>query len=230
MGRGYNANARRNHVNEDYFKAIDSEAKAYWLGFIQADGCIYIQETTYRFQMNLSGKDKDHLIKFNEAVDSTYKVSDKLIRANGKEYTSCTVKINSKPFCEALMHQGIVPQKTLNDHFPDLHGGLMRHYVRGFFDGDGSIKLYGNRARIDFIGGKKFLEKLANTLETEAGVSLSEKAMDQNVKSQAWMLSIHSRENVEKMHRYLYDGSTIYLHRKLEKFERYVNNLSPLRE
>lgn len=53
---------RKYKVNEDYFKLIDTEEKAYWLGFLYADGCV-TQATKYskRLQVNLSIKDINHL-------------------------------------------------------------------------------------------------------------------------------------------------------------------------
>ena len=36
----------KHNLNKDYFKNIDNEEKAYWLGFIAADGCIYKMSKT----------------------------------------------------------------------------------------------------------------------------------------------------------------------------------------
>lgn len=217
----YNANARRNHVNESYFKNIDTTEKAYWLGFIQADGCIWEQDTTYRFQINLSGKDKEHLIAFNEHIKSTYKVSVKNTTVKGKVYETCSLKINSKPFCESLMKHGIEVRKSLNDYFPSLDSELMRHYIRGFFDGDGGIKIdkRGNTKRsvISFVGGQGFLTKLAHYLES-VGIQPSDRAIEKNSKSEAHMLTLSSKENIIKLYEYMYKEQTVCLPRKLEKY------------
>ena len=50
--------------NENVFDVIDSEEKAYWLGFIFADG--YISSRDYGFEISLSIIDVEHLIKFNK--------------------------------------------------------------------------------------------------------------------------------------------------------------------
>ena len=59
--RGNDFTARKYRCNETYFDHIDSESKAYWLGFIYADGCI--SNNGYRFEVRLSKNDEDHLIK-----------------------------------------------------------------------------------------------------------------------------------------------------------------------
>ena len=58
-------NLKRYSYNEDYFQVIDSENKAYWLGFIYADGSISSQNGRYSFELSLKGEDINHLHKFN---------------------------------------------------------------------------------------------------------------------------------------------------------------------
>ena len=62
-----NEHNRKNQVNKEYFKIIDTEEKAYWLGFIMADGCVYEQKPTYKFQMNLKKEYRHILEGFNKA-------------------------------------------------------------------------------------------------------------------------------------------------------------------
>lgn len=219
----YNNNARRNYIDEDYFEIIDTEDKAYWLGFIQADGCIYRQETTYRFQINLSRKDKDQLERFNKTINSTYKITDKKV---GK-YEVSMLKINSKPFCERLMKHGIVPRKSLNDFLPDLPNELLRHFVRGFFDGDGGISLKGKKARVSFVGSKEFLTKFKQVLITNAGVQFSPKSIQKNCKSKAYQMNLDVRKDIAKLYDYMYKEAVVYMPRKKEKFTRYLDK-SPI--
>ena len=235
MSRGYNSHARRKNVNENYFKNIDTSEKAYWLGFIQADGCIYQQETTYRFQINLSGKDKGHLKKLNNHLSSTYTVSERKVIVKGKEYETCSLKINSKPFCENLIMNGITPQKTLNDAFPNLRKDLMSHYLRGFFDGDGGIKIDSRpntiRSTISFAGGEEFLIKLGKYL-SEIGIVLSKKAIVKTHNSKAYVLTINSKDNIIKLYDHIYKNQTICLDRKIAKYHKVLERYeySPLQE
>ena len=214
-------------LNGNYFNEIDSEEKAYWLGFIQADGCIYKQGASYRFQMNLSGKDKEHLEKFKSCIEASYPVNTKTVRVKGKDYESSFIRVDSKEFCENLMLNGIFPRKTLNDSFPELEESLMRHYVRGFFDGDGGVKLdkRGNnptRARMSFTGGEEYLTLLKEHLEMN-GIIPSEKAIEKNSKSSACMLSYSSMKNNSMIYSYLYRDASIFLERKKEQLDAMMN-------
>ena len=57
---------RKYALNEAFFEIIDSEEKAYWLGFIAADGCVYRRTLS----INLNIKDKAHLEKLIAILNS----------------------------------------------------------------------------------------------------------------------------------------------------------------
>ena len=91
---------RKYNCNYDYFKIIDTPEKAYWLGFIMADGCVMISkrirklktyetiQQRYFLKIALSSVDTQHLEKFNQCINSSYPV---------KEYINKTgYKPNSK--------------------------------------------------------------------------------------------------------------------------------------
>lgn len=73
--------ARKHKLNKSYFASIDSEEKAYWLGFLMADGCVYkgSSKNSYRLQINLSFNDRDCLEKLNESIESDYDIKDKYV-------------------------------------------------------------------------------------------------------------------------------------------------------
>jgi hypothetical protein len=61
----------RYSCNDAYFDAIDCEEKAYWLGFIGADGCLVAKgEQTRLLQVKLAAKDADHLFRLRDALGS----------------------------------------------------------------------------------------------------------------------------------------------------------------
>ena len=228
----YNDNARKYHVNENYFKNIDTSEKAYWLGFIQADGCLYMQKTSIRFQINLSARDMLHLEKLNRAIDSTYKVYEKKVTVKGREYDSCSLQITSKPFAANLMKNGIEIRKSLNDAFPSLSSNLMPHYIRGFMDGDGSIKVAKQKPGKDYVqvsvrfaGGKEFLIKLRDYLKKELNCSFAEKSIRRMGKSKAYEFSFSKQKDVINFYEHVYKDATVFLERK---FLRYTKGLSSL--
>ena len=153
--------ARKHKFNERYFENIDSEEKAYWLGFIAADGCVYKNKQSYRLQINLKGSDIDHLKKFQKAICSDYKITEKKV---GKaQSNTCQLKINSTKMCNDLIKNNIIERKSIIFEPPILNKNLMSHFIRGYFDGDGWITSYkrkdsnGYRNEVGIIGGKKAL-------------------------------------------------------------------------
>ncbi len=58
---------RKHFYNETIFETIDSPEKAYWLGFILADG--YVNEERCFMNIKLNDKDEEHLIKFIKFID-----------------------------------------------------------------------------------------------------------------------------------------------------------------
>ena len=101
---------KTNHVNEDYFCNIDSPDKAYFLGFIMADGNMY--------------KEKIHERSENR---------------NGT-ITHCTeIKIYNQRFCNSLIALGIIPRKTGKEYMPEMPDEFKKDFIRGYIDGDGWI-------------------------------------------------------------------------------------------
>ena len=58
------------NYNDDLFEIINTEEKAYWLGFIYADG--YVSDE-YSFEVSLSLKDKEHLMKLGKFLNKEVK-------------------------------------------------------------------------------------------------------------------------------------------------------------
>ena len=112
--------ARKHKFNEEYFRDIDSEEKAYWLGFIAADGCVYKNSNAWRLQINLKGSDVEHLERLQQAIKSNYKIAEKLVGTS----EVCQLKINSKIMCEDLMNQGIIERKSLVVQMPEMDSDL----------------------------------------------------------------------------------------------------------
>ena len=126
--RSHSEEMRRHTCNHSYFHDIDSEDKAYWLGFLTADGCI---TTGNCVTLNLAKQDCEHLYKFKKALAATQMVS-----ANQH---ACSLVICSPQMASDLAIHGIVPNKTFSTRAATVPFELVRHYWRGGFDGDGFI-------------------------------------------------------------------------------------------
>ena len=103
----------KHNLNKEYFKNIDTEEKAYWLGFIYADGYIIKSEKNYELGIELNYKDVEHLNKFNSIFNNYYKVTKRIKSynsvdiLNGHEPTNkksemCLIRVYSKSIYEGL--------------------------------------------------------------------------------------------------------------------------------
>lgn len=118
--------------DETYFSSIDTKEKAYWLGFIAADGCVHRNVSgSNEFSIALAMKDYEHLALLKQALKSDHAISV------NKSTNTCKLRIVRKNFTDDLIRHGIVQNKTMQPfHVPK---NLMTHWLRGLFDGDGSF-------------------------------------------------------------------------------------------
>lgn len=134
---------KTNHVDEDYFKSIDTANKAYFLGFIMADGNIYKYKDNdrYQFSIKIKNTDKDILLKL--AADLNFnpeKIIERTEERNGTITKCAEIKIYNKTFCKSLIDLGVVPKKTGKEIMPkQIPQDFKKDFVRGFIDGDGWI-------------------------------------------------------------------------------------------
>ncbi len=211
-------------VNENYFEVIDNEHKAYWLGFLYADGCIseskrkdYVKSLT--MELTLCSEDKSHLEKFNKDLESDYKITDKVIK---KKYFANRLSISNTNFCRHLIDKGCVQRKSLILTFPTskiVPNHLIHHFIRGYFDGDGCIHISGDKQRhsVSFVGTKDFLFKIQKVLNKNIGLTMTK--LNQKSGQEAFQIQWGGKNNVKKFYKYLYKDATIWLDRKYNKFQ-----------
>lgn len=138
-----------NTQDNEYFDIIDSCEKAYWLGFITADGYVVnnMNGRNWELGIELSISDLDHLEKFKKSINSSREITIrkrthnfKDTRYSDREYETCQVRIFSKHLVESLEQYGIVQNKTNCINFPEtIPKQFVWDYIRGFYDGDGSF-------------------------------------------------------------------------------------------
>lgn len=211
--------ARKNKLDHNYFEVIDTEDKAYWLGFIMADGCVYrgSDKKSYRLQINLKSTDVEQLNKFQESIQSSYKIQIKKV---GK-HEACLLKVNSTKMCEDLIGWNVIPSKSLICEMPSIQQELVRHFVRGYFDGDGSLDLHKERdVRARIVGGEKILEQIQTHLQKEGIVS---KVSKPTKNKSTYTLELPVGSESMKFASWMYENSSISLGRKLRRYETYKN-------
>jgi DNA-binding transcriptional regulator WhiA len=188
-------------MNYSFFDDINTEHKAYWLGFFLADGCIPSDKRSIR--IDLKREDKEHLEKFLSSLGSNHKVYD--------YRTSSLVAIKSRKLASALV-------KNFED-IPVLTDTLYRHFWRGVFDGDGHIAYHNNPQRKNY---STFHCELVGTKEICAG--FKEFLLDNDIKTKAsvlkiknancWKFATSGNQLVVSIHSLLYDNSSVSLDRK----------------
>lgn len=155
-------------LNDNYFEKIDSEEKAYWLGFIAADGSISKRDTAgSTLTFNLNVQDKLHLEKFLQAIESKAIIKEKEGSGFGEGTTIASVTINSTKMIEDLGKYNIVPKKSLILIPPNINPIFNKDYIRGYFDGDGTIYKSGTNFIIGFVGTKEILTWIKQELSVD---------------------------------------------------------------
>ncbi len=184
--------------NYAYFHDIDSEDKAYWLGFLTADGCI---TTGDRVTIHLASVDCGHLYKLKRALEATQVVSE------GKR--SCSLVICSPDMAADLARYGVLPNKTFSTKPARIAPELARHYWRGVFDGDGWIARNGKLLVLvgDYeliLGFQAFV--FAHCPKIRAGITRKETIYQFKLQG----------DGMKRMLEVLYGDATVYLERKYQ--------------
>jgi DNA-binding transcriptional regulator WhiA len=123
--------------NENYFESIDSEDKAYFLGLILADGSVTNNEEKYRYQLTLKlhNRDRDILENFIKCIDGEMDIW----KNNKREMSE--IFLSGKKLISDLEVLGVTPNKTFSVKYPIIDEKLEKHFLRGYFDGDGCIRV-----------------------------------------------------------------------------------------
>ena len=211
--------------NHHYFENIDTEDKAYWLGFIYADGCVMEYENnSCELAIKLQARDIGHLKKFNKSINGNNQITtfNRQCNLNGKFYDGCQIRLYSEKIVHDLERHGVYPNKSLVITMPDINDDMFRHFIRGYFDGDGCIYQSGNvknsYVQCNFsCGSVVFLEQLRSYLY---GNNINSYICHDH--DNVWKLIIGGMKNCDLFLHYIYDDANIYLDRKyLRKEELY---------
>lgn len=135
---------RKYGINENYFDSIDTPEKAYILGFLFADGSNNPKKQTV--SMSLQEEDFDILEKIRLEIGSK-KPLEYLDYSNKHDFgytykNQYRLLLFSKKISSRLSSLGMIPSKSLFLKYPDIPSNLHRHFIRGYFDGDGSLYQY----------------------------------------------------------------------------------------
>lgn len=220
------SNCRKYTVDEHYFEKVDTQEKAYILGFLYADG--YNYEKRGRVKLTLAKKDVDILHKIKECFKTNrplYSIENK----DGcyEELIFVNVKIS-----DDLRKLGMVQAKTHILTFPDfLQEELIRHFIRGYFDGDGCLTgSYNKRCttyfswNVSIIGTTTFLDTIGKILKNKIDVNhnlTTRHKNSPNIKT----LMFKGKNQISRFLDWIYEDSTIHLDRKYGYYQRFKKGL-----
>lgn len=204
---------RFHQLNDTIFEIIDTEEKAYWLGFLYADG--YISKDR-GIELTLKESDYEHLKKFQKFMGCD---NDIVYRKQQKAYR---IGVYSKKIAEDLIKLGCFQAKSYILQFPtkeQVPDHLVPHFMRGYFDGDGCIAYSQGQLRFSVISTPEFLD----VYEYYILKILNRSNNNKRLKRSDWSertetISYAGNCQVQKIFNFLYNNATIYLERKHAKF------------
>lgn len=204
-------------IDETAFDEIDTEWKAYMLGLIMADGNV---RKDWRAMTIALTKADAHLLEpleqrlFGEGGHLSELPGGTVAGKNGKVYQakpSVRLVACSRRLCEGLGKWGCGPAKSLTLQWPtELPQGSYGAFIRGYFDGDGTISIPGNRVSI--ISSDAFCAGLARHLHEAWGITSRIK-----VRGKVSQVELRKAELI-KLGQIMYEGATLWLERKRARF------------
>ena len=201
---------KKYQLDEDIFAKIDSSEKAYWLGFLFADGYQNNQEIV----LNISTKDLDHVEKFKSFLNSTHP-----IKINSKRNIA-SFRVSSKKMCDDLQRVGCVKAKTFILEPPSsITPKLIPDFIRGYFDGDGCIyvqrrgdKIISQRVSIH-CASPSFRDWLIKTI-----IAFGIEKVTNPPSQEGRNISISNKKDILAFKSIIYSNSSVHLERKYIKF------------
>lgn len=224
-------NSKKYTFNERYFEELDSANKAYWLGFIYADGYILSKrnQSNRVLGIALNIKDKKHLKKFNDCLESNVKIKSYIESSGfGKGSQYCRILYASQKLTDDLMKHGVYEHKSCILSKPDIPEKYIKDFIRGYFDGDGSIWKQDNATQfnISIVGTDELLMFIQNHLMKNGIISryyhLNKRKENQIVSN----FKFGGNNLAYKFLQYLYENSEIYLDRKMELYLELKNKIN----
>lgn len=237
--------------NDDFFNEIDSEIKAYLLGFYLGDGSVNLpteKRVRYEFRVTVSEKDVHILNLYQKYISPESSVhiaaKAKLSKIRGKYFYSKNqfgIDINSKKLCLTLDGYGYGQNKTYKEkHLPLIEDKFMNSFLRGYFDADG-VCITGEYNRSDrhtntkrvkstfcITSKDKFiLEDIQKHLLEKLNIDIKiyhEKPKD------VYNLKSACNPYLVKLYHYFYDNAEFYLGRKKESFSKVMLTPREFRE
>jgi len=197
---------RKYNFDLDYFEEINTPEKAYWLGVLYADGSINSIHTS----VTLSSIDKILIRNLKSALGRTSPI--KSIPAKGMHKQRFYIHLCSKKMVSDLVKQGCTSRKTFEIKPPSIAPDLVRHFIRGLWDGDGTVLKDGSQASV--AGTEDLLKWVRQMLNQSIDLPLRKVRK----KPGCYVLDYSGSLVLDRLRTYLYTDATVFLPRKRKRF------------
>lgn len=209
-----------NLKNPTYFENIDSHEKAYFLGFIYADGCI----SRNTLSLKLKNVD-DYIIKIlHKRLNITNKISTSFNENKNTIFTGFT--ISSDILTESLLKLGVQRNKSKKEmNVPLINPEFYNSFILGFFDGDGwtSVSIT-DKKRIQIgicCSSLIFLQDIRNILKEkniDSNIYCDDRSRIKSNYSKLYTLTITKNTFKILFLNFIYKDSKLFLRRKFKKY------------
>lgn len=203
---------------QDIFEIIDTAEKAYWLGFLAADGCNYQREHNASIILNVHEKDIKHLEKFKQFCHTNAEIKSYIgYEGFSNQTPMCKIILNSKKISDDLIDKGILPNKSLILQPPHILEEFYKPFILGYFDGDGSISKTSqyNNYSISIQGTKEILTWICEVLDWDA--KLEKRNINSN--NNSYYIRCGGTNKPYQILNQLYNSCEIHLDRKFNIYK-----------
>ena len=221
---------KKYYLNEEYFNNIDTENKAYILGFLSSDGCV--DKSTNNIKISLKNEESE-IILLNKIIQELNFTGNYKIVKNNK-YIELT--ITSFRLKDRLLSIGIIPNKTVNldlkkvvDNIPKC---FYKDFLRGYFDGDGCISISQQKYKnsiynvptFHIIALTKNIKTLVSLFNANFNFTISK---EKRSKIDMSYIKVCSKNKIKFIYDFMYsENDYMYLKRKKDIFKKYLNIIS----
>jgi len=224
LTRSNKQNSRKYTLNEYYFQDINTTDKAYWLGFMYADGFLSLSKHYNQKNVGISLHEKhaSHLNSFKTTISATYPIKHYQSVSYGVLVDYVKLLVTSDKMFDDLKKQGCFEHKSLNLIFPNeqqVPKFLMSNFIRGYFDGDGSFSKSHDGYQLKICGTQEFLRKLLEQ------IGFSNQKIYKRYKDgkNHYYCSIGGKKQVSQIGGYFYENATIFLERKHKRYLKLIS-------
>lgn len=234
-------------INTHYFDIIDTEEKAYWIGFLWCDGYVGKRirsdksNPEYNIKLSLQEQDETHLLKFKNALSSTHLIHTYNTKGygGGDSYTNVEKRVFITSYYMGKLLQdkyGLIPYraccKKLADSIPD---NLKKHFIRGVLDADGSVNHYYTTDRkykvykvnVSFTTYNTLLDYIESYFYKQGLSSTNNyKRFKRNEHRDGECRGITYTGTIQAtgILKHLYGDANVFLDRKYERYQEIINN------